>query len=90
MVLAHTFVTELRENHDVDEGMFQVNGATSLQTACDRQDLDCRYEQHGNRSSVEHIIQKVKRRTSSFSNSSSHAETETGDKWLQSFAFAWN
>ncbi|TKX58289.1 IS6 family transposase, partial [Halorubrum sp. ASP1] len=32
----------------------------------------------------------IKRRTICFSNCFSNAEAETADKWLRSFAFAWN
>ncbi|MCL9814006.1 IS6 family transposase [Natranaeroarchaeum aerophilus] len=89
-VLAQSFLTTLREKHDVDDAVFLVDGATSLQTACSRHGLDFRYEKRGNRNSVERVFREVKRRTSSFSNSFSHAEAETADDWLRSFAFAWN
>ena len=89
-VLAQSFLTTLREKHDVDDAVFLVDGATSLQTACSRHGLDFRYEKRGNRNSVERVFREVKRRTSSFSNSFSHAEPETADDWLRSFAFAWN
>ncbi|MFC4406878.1 IS6 family transposase [Haloarchaeobius iranensis] len=80
-VLAHAFFTELREKHD---------GATPLKDACTRHGLDFRYEKHGNRNSVERVFREAKRRTTSFSNCFSHAEAETADEWLKSFAFAWN
>jgi transposase-like protein len=89
-VLAHSFVRELREKHAVDDAVFLVHGATPLQTACRRHDLEFRYERHGNRNSVERGFREVKRRTSSFSNCFSHASAETADEWVRSFAFAWN
>ena len=89
-VLAQSFLATLREKHDVDNAVFLVDGASSLQTACSRHGLDFRYEKRGNRNSVERVFREVKRRTSSFSNSFSHAEPETADNWLRSFAFAWN
>ena len=89
-VLAQSFLATVREKHDVDDAVFLVDGATSLQTACSRHGLDFRYEKRGNRNSVERVFREVKRRTSSFSNSFSHAEAETADDWLRSFSFAWN
>ena len=89
-VLAQTFLATVREKHDVDDSVFLVDGASSLQTACSRHGLDFRYEKRGNRNSVERVFREVKRRTYSFSNSFSHAEPETADDWLRSFAFAWN
>ena len=89
-VLAHAFFAELREKHDVADAVFLVDGAMPLQTACQRHGLDFRYERHGNRNSVERVFREVKRRTTSFSNCFSNATAETADRWLKSFAFAWN
>jgi len=88
--LAELFFRELREKHDVDDAVFLVDGATPLQEACRRHGLDFRYERHGNRNSVERVFREVKRRTNSFSNCFRHADPETADDWLSSFAFAWN
>jgi transposase-like protein len=89
-VLARSFFTELCEKHDVEDATFLVDGAQPLQTSCVRLGLDFRDERHGNRNSVERVFREVKRRTASFSNCFSHADAETVDKWLRSFAFAWN
>jgi len=89
-VLAHSFVRELREKHDVDDAVFLIDGATPLKDACTRHGLRFRYEKHGNRNSVERIFREIKRRTSSFSNCFSNAKAETADNWLRSFSFAWN
>jgi transposase-like protein len=89
-VLADQFFGELREKHDVDDAIFLVDGAVPLHRACDKHDLDFRYERHGNRNSIERVFREVKRRTTSFSNCFSNAEAETANKWLRSFAFAWN
>src|SRR6056297_991081 len=51
-VIAHSFFSELREKHDVDDAVFLVDDATPLKDACRRHGLDFRYEQHGNRNSV--------------------------------------
>jgi len=89
-VLAYGFFTELREKDDVDDAVFLVDGATPLNDACRRHGLEFRYEKHGTRNSVERVFREAKRRTSSFSNCFSHADAETADQWLRSFAFAWN
>jgi len=89
-VLAHSFLTEMDEKHDVDDAVFLVDGSKSLQAACHRHGFDFRYEKHGNRNTVERIFREVKRRTVYFSNCFSNAEAETADDWLRSFSFAWN
>ena len=89
-VIADQFFAELREKHDVDDATFLVDGAVPLHRACDKHDLDFRYERHGNRNSIERVFREVKRRTTSFSNCFSNAEAETANEWLRSFAFAWN
>ncbi|MXR19075.1 IS6 family transposase [Halobacterium bonnevillei] len=89
-VLAHSFLTELAEKHDVSDAVFLVDGSHSLQNACQRHGFDFRYEKHGNRNAVERIFREIKRRTISFSNCFSNAEAETADEWLRSFSFAWN
>jgi len=89
-VLAHSFLTELSEKHDVSDAVFLVDGSHSLQDACQRHGLDFRYEKHGNRNAVERVFREIKRRTLCFSNCFSNAEAETADDWLRSFSFAWN
>jgi transposase-like protein len=88
--LAHSFLTELTEKHDVDDAVFLVDGSKSLQAACQRHGFDFRYEKHGNRNAVERVFREIKRRTICFSNCFSNAEAETADEWLRSFSFAWN
>ena len=89
-VLAHSFLTELTEKHDVSDAVFLVDGSHSLQAACHRQGFDFRYEKHGNRNAVERVFREIKRRTVTFSNCFSNVEAETADDWLRSFSFAWN
>jgi transposase-like protein len=88
-LLAHSFLTELAEKHDVD-AVFLVDGSHSLQDACRRHGFDFRYEKHGNRNAVERVFREIKRRNISFLNCFSNAEAETADDWLRSFSFAWN
>jgi len=89
-VLAHSFLAELSEKHDVDDAVFLVDGSKSLQAACHRHGFDFRYEKHGNRNAVKRVFREVKRRTICFSNCFSNAEAGTADDWLRSFSFAWN
>ena len=89
-VLAHSFLTELSEKHDVDDAVFLVDGSHSLQDACRRHGFDFRYEKHGNRNAVERVFREIKRRTSAFSNCFCNAKADTADDWLRSFSFAWN
>jgi len=89
-VLAHSFLAEVREKHDVDDAVFLIDGSHSLHDACHRHGLDFRYEKHGNRNAVERVFREIKRRTIAFSNCFSNAEADTADEWLRSFAFAWN
>jgi transposase-like protein len=89
-VLAHSFLTELSEKHDVSDAVFLVDGSHSLQAACQRHGFDFRYEKHRNRNAVERVFREIKRRTICFSNCFSNAEAETADDWLRSFSFAWN
>ena len=89
-VIAHAFVAELREKHDVEDAVFLIDGSHSLKDACRGHGLDLKYEQHGNRSSVEHIVLRDKTMKCQLSNWFSNAEEDTADNWLRSFAFAWN
>ncbi|QSG16297.1 Transposase (plasmid) [Halapricum desulfuricans] len=59
-VIAHSFFTELREKHNVDDAVFLIDGSLSLKDACSRHGLDFRYERHGNRNSVERVFREVK------------------------------
>ncbi len=51
-VLAHSFLTELSEKHDVSDAVFLVDGSHSLQDACQHHGFDFRDEKHGNRNTV--------------------------------------
>jgi putative transposase len=84
--LTEIFLRELRQKHDVETAVFLVDGAQHLQTALSRVGLRFQTCRHGNRNAIERIFRELKRRTSSFSNCFSHAEPETAENWLQSFA----
>jgi len=84
------FLRELQQKQQIEQATFLVDGATHLASALDRLGLDFRYEKHGNRNSVERVFREVKRRTSSFSNTFSHASLDSAESWLQTFAVWWN
>ena len=84
------FLRELREQQQIEQATFLVDGAIHLASALDRLGLDFRYEKHGNRNAVERIFREVKRRTFSFSNTFSNASFASAESWLQTFAVWWN
>ena len=47
-MMAHAFVAELREKHDVEDAVFLIDGSHSVNAACARHGHDFRYERHGN------------------------------------------
>jgi putative transposase len=89
-VIARSFFADLHEKHDVEDGVFLIDGAPTLKDACHRHGLRFQYEKHGNRNAVERVFREIKRRTSLFSNCFSNANADTADDWLTSFSFAWN
>ncbi|GAB7020666.1 IS6-like element ISH29 family transposase [Halostagnicola bangensis] len=60
-VIASSFIAELCKKHDVNDAVFLVDGDKALNYACQRHDLDFRYERQGNRNSAEHVFREVKR-----------------------------
>jgi transposase-like protein len=61
-----------------------------LQAACHRHGLRFYHVTHGNLNAVERVFRALKRRTHQFSNTFSHAEPNTAETRLQSFAVRWN
>ena len=55
-ILAHSFLTELSEKHDISDAVFLVDGSHSLQDACQRHGFDFRCERYGNRNAIEHVL----------------------------------
>ncbi len=84
------FLRELREQQQVEQATFLVDGATHLASALDRLGLRFQTIRHGNRNSVERVFREVKRRTSLFSNTFSNASLTAAESWLQTFAVWWN
>jgi putative transposase len=84
------FLRELCEKHSVKESPFLIDEATHLISVLTSLELRFRMIRHGNRNKVERVFRKVKRRTSSFSNTFSHVDPPTAESWLQAFAVWWN
>jgi len=88
--LTQRFLRELREKHDISNAVFLVDYTQHLEAALQRAGLRFQTVRHGNRNAVERLFREIKRRTSSFSNSFSHADPTTAETWLQAFARWWN
>ena len=58
--LADRVFADLRDKYDIDDATVLVDGSAPLQRACGKHDLYFRYEQHGNRNSVERVFREVK------------------------------
>lgn len=90
IALTKMFLRELRDKHDVEDAEFFVDGAPWLQAGLFELGMHFRHETHGERNPVERVFQEIKRRTNQFYNTFSHADSETAESWLLSFAWAWN
>jgi len=84
------FLRELREQQQIEQATFLVDGAIHSASALSRLGFDFRYEKHGHRNSVERVFREVKRRMSSFSNTFSNASLDSAEAWLQTVAVWWN
>jgi transposase-like protein len=58
--LTEMFLSELREEHLVDDAIFLVNGTLWLQAACHRQGLRFQHVTHINRNTVERVLREIK------------------------------
>jgi len=81
---------ELKQKVPVTQATILVDDAHHLKAALSRLGFRFQIRRHGNRNAVERVFRKVKRRTSSFSNTFSHVEPTTAESWLQAFAVWWN
>ena len=84
------FFRELQQQMQVTQATILVDDAHHLKAALSRLGLRFQMRRHGNRNAVERVFREVKRRTSSFSNTFSHAHPTTAERWLQAFAVWWN
>ena len=84
------FLQEFQQKHDVSDAVFLVDHAKHLAAALRQAGLRFQTVRHGNRNVVERVFREVKRCTSSFGNSFSHARPTTAETWLQAFAVWWN
>lgn len=81
-VISSTIIRELREECDASDAVFLINGDHSLNYAYGRNDLDSRYERHGNQNSIKYVFREIKQFTSSLSNFFSNARITTATQWL--------
>jgi len=88
--LTQQFLRELQQKRDVSNAVFLVDYAQHLAAALHRVGLRFQSIRHGNRNAIERVFRKVKRCTSSFSNSFSRVQPTTAETWLQAFAVWWN
>lgn len=86
--LTKRFLRELNEKHAIDDAEFPVDGAPWLQAGVHGLGMHFRHETFGDRNPVEHIIQKIKRRTDKFYNCFRNADPDTVESWLEALAWA--
>ena len=84
------FLCELQQHVPVIQATILINDAHHLKAALSRLGLRFQMRRHGNRTAVERVFREIKRRTSSFSNTFSHVQPTTAERWLQAFAVWWN
>ena len=80
------FLQELQQITSVARAAILVDNAHHLKAALSRFGLRFRTSRRGNRSAVERVFREVKRRTYLLSNTFSHAQPTTAERWLQTFA----
>jgi len=90
IVLTKQFLQELAEKHDVADSLFLVDGAPWLQAALFNLSLRFQHVTHGNRNAIERLFKELKRRTERFATHFRHATADSGETWLQTFAFVFN
>jgi transposase-like protein len=84
------FLRELQDKHAIDDAEFLVDGAPWLHAGLFELGMHFRHETHGDRNPVERIFQEIKRRTTQFYNTFSHASAESAEQWLKAVSWAWN
>jgi len=77
------FLRELQDKHAIDDAEFLVDGAPWLHAGLFELGMHFRHEIHGDRNPVERVLQEVKRRTTQFYNTFSHASAEPAEQWLK-------
>ena len=84
------FLRELQQIVPITHAAILVDNVHHLKAALSRLGLRFQMRRHGNRNTVERIFREVKRHTSSFSNTFSHAQPTTAERWLQAFVVWWD
>ena len=77
---------ELRQHVPVTQAITLADDAHHFKAASSRLELRFQMRRHGNRNAIEHVFREVKRRTYLFSNTFSHAQSTTAERWLQVFS----
>jgi len=80
--LAVLFLRELQQRVPVTQATILVDDAHHLKAALSRLGLRFQLRRHGNRNAVERVSREIKWRTSSFSNTFSHVQPMTAERWL--------
>ena len=88
--LTMLFLRELQQIVPVTQATILVDDAHHLKAALSRHGFRFQIRRHGNRNAAERVFREIKRRTSSFSNTFSHVQLTTAERWLQAFAVWWN
>ena len=84
------FLRELQDKHAIDDAEFLVDGAPWLHAGLFELGMHFRHETYGDRNPVERVFQEIKRRTTKFYNTFSHASPESAEQWLKAISWAWN
>ena len=88
--ITKVFLRELQNKHAIDDAEFLVDGAPWLHTGLFELGMHFRHETFGDRNPVERVFQEIKRRTTQFYNTFSHASPESAEQWLNAVSWAWN
>ena len=88
--LAMLFLRELQQIVPITHAAILVDNVHHLKAALSRLGLRFQMSRRGNRNTIEHVLREVKRRTYLLSNTFSHSQPTTAERWLQAFAVWWN
>jgi putative transposase len=84
------FLRELQQQVPVTQVTILVDDAHHLKAALSRLGLRFQMRRYGNRNAIERVFREIKRRTYSFSNTFSHVQSTTAERWLRTFDVWWN
>ena len=84
------FLRELQQQVPVTQATILVDDTHHLKAALLRLGLRFQMRRYGNRNAIERVFREIKRRTYSFSNTFSHVQSTTAERWLRTFDVWWN